>query len=168
MDFVDRRFRECMDLVFEAEGIGSDDPLDRGGLTRFGISQRAHSEVDLAALDKDGAEAIYALSYYSPLKIAQFVFAPTAMSLFLFGVNTGVREAGKRLQFALNGIGKPLAADGIIGPATVSAANSVRPILLFDRFQEEQREFYRSLVEKDPSQRKWLKGWYNRIGRVRA
>ena len=50
-------FPACMVQIFGEEGAPSDDPITDpdGGLTRFGISQTQHPEVNVAALTQAAA-----------------------------------------------------------------------------------------------------------------
>jgi lysozyme family protein len=53
-------------LVLKHEGGLSEDPADPGGLTNFGISQRAYPHLDIKALTKEEAAAIYRQDYWTP------------------------------------------------------------------------------------------------------
>lgn len=53
--------------------------------------------------------------------------------------------------------------DGIVGPITLCAINSRNPRLLFDEIKAKRIEFFRKLVEKRPANKKYLKGWLNRV-----
>ena len=57
-----------------------------------------------------------------------------------------------------------LQCDGVLGPKTVKAANSCSDAPgLIRKMQEDAKSYYTLLVEKDPSQRQFLKGWLSRI-----
>src|SRR3990167_8850899 len=49
------------------EGGYVNDKADPGGETKFGISKRAHPEVDIKALTEEAAKAIYTTSYWEPV-----------------------------------------------------------------------------------------------------
>jgi len=53
--------------------------------------------------------------------------------------------------------------DGVVGMQTIHAVNGRDPRSLFDTLKEERKAFFLSLVERDPSQKKFLKGWMNRL-----
>jgi len=59
-------FQPAVDLVLKHEGGLADNPSDPGGLTNFGISKRAYPNVDIKALTREGAEAIYQRDYWAP------------------------------------------------------------------------------------------------------
>ena len=52
--------------------------------------------------------------------------------------------------------------DGVIGPQTLGAANRVR----LDTYTDARCDYYRSLVSRNPKQRKFLKGWLARAEKV--
>lgn len=56
---TDDLFARCIAFVFESEGGLSEDPNDKGGTTKFGISQRAYPNVDIKNLTRQQAELIY-------------------------------------------------------------------------------------------------------------
>ena len=51
------------DLIVREGGLVSD-PDDRGGMTKFGISQRAHPELDIPNLTKEEAKQVYFEDYW--------------------------------------------------------------------------------------------------------
>lgn len=165
-DYITGRFRRAVDLVIGLEGGYVDHPLDKGGPTKYGISQRSYPEADIAELTREGAEAIYWVDFWRPLRGDAFAFEQVALAVFLFGVNAGVRTAARALQTALNGLGRPLAADGRIGEVTLAAANAVEGSKLLAAFHAEAERHYRGIVERDPTQAAFLPGWLARLEAV--
>ena len=84
-----------------------------------------------------------------------------AISLFDFFINSEM-GAAKSMQRALQRIGFRIEADGVIGPLTINAINTVAPIILNDYFTEERLEYYNEIVIRDSSQVVYLSGWKNR------
>lgn len=111
------------------EGGLTDDPADPGGLTKYGISQRAYPAVDIRNLTLDGAKAIYRQDYWGPAGCEQ---VPDAIRFDLFdmAVNSGVKTAIKTLQKAVLEN-----EDGVMGPATMTALQAADPVKLEVRFQ---------------------------------
>lgn len=60
MSFFDTAF----DLVVGLEGGYSNDPVDPGGETKYGISKRAYPHIDIANLTIDQAKQIYRQDYW--------------------------------------------------------------------------------------------------------
>lgn len=112
------RFKYCVDVVIALEGgdVLVDDPHDPGGATRYGISQRAHPDVDVRALTREQAEDIYRRHYWDRLRCGELP-PPMDLAVFDAGVNQGVDAAARVLQQALS-----VPVDGIIGPVTLAAA----------------------------------------------
>jgi lysozyme family protein len=162
-DFVTTRFRRLFDHLIGLEGGYVHHPNDRGGETNWGISKRAHPNVNIRALTRDAAAAIYHRDYYMPLRCDRFNSEPLAQLVFEFGVNAGVRTAAKALQRAINGLGRPLSVDGRVGPATTAAANNTPSPWLIEAFRRECAEHYQEIVRRDPSQAVFKDGWDNRI-----
>lgn len=94
------------------------DPDDPGGLTRWGISQRAHSSVDVANLSRDDAVAIYDQLYWRPIR-GDDLPSVLALALFDFAVHDGPADAISALQHELG-----VKADHVFGPQTLDALTS--------------------------------------------
>lgn len=58
---------------------------------------------------------------------------------------------------------KNLTLDGVIGPKTLDAINNADPVRLYNTVKKERIRFYNRLVERNPSQLTFLKGWLSRI-----
>jgi lysozyme family protein len=131
---------------------------DKGGLTKYGISQTAHPGIDIASLTEEQAMDIYAKEYWVPSHCTdlkpelQYIHFDTA-------VNCGVGEAIKILQRAAG-----VKDDGIIGPLTIQAARYIS----LNAYAEQRINYYAGIVIKDPSQARFLKGWLNRVNAIVA
>ena len=79
--------------------------------------------------------------------------------VFDVAVNSGPRRAVRMLQQAA---GANL-VDGIFGPATMKAVAAMAPGDIVARLDVSRRAFYRSLVDRDPSQGRFITGWLNRV-----
>ncbi|RHW17181.1 hypothetical protein D1610_11570 [Sphingomonas gilva] len=142
-----RRFGVAFDRLLGVEGGHVNDPVDRGGETKYGISLRflaSEGRIDLDAdgiadfdLDMDGdidgadirkltigdARYLYHRCFWRRLDI-ELLPRPIGEMVFDQAVNGGARAAGKMLQQSINALlfaGQPkLVVDGVIGPATRS------------------------------------------------
>ena len=98
------RFDVAVDFVIRHEGGWSEDAADRGGPTRWGISQRAFPDVDLEHLDRDGAVRIYREHYWDRMRCGEM---PPPLDLVLMdsAVNCGRRRTTLWLQEYCNHLG---------------------------------------------------------------
>lgn len=93
-------FPEAFARVIGEEGAYSNDSRDAGGETKFGISKRAHPELDIAALTLDDARAIYRAEYWDAHRLGELPDR-IAVAVFDGAVNSGPRAAIAWLQRAL-------------------------------------------------------------------
>lgn len=128
-------FDDAFDRIIGHEGGLVDNPADPGGLTKFGISQRAYPGVDIKALTVDDAKRLYKRDYWDRSMADQYDGA-IGFQLFDAAVNSGVTAAAKMLQRAVGA-----QDDGIIGAKTLGAirATPVAKVLLC--FNAERLEY---------------------------
>ncbi|RYZ91060.1 MAG: hypothetical protein EOP04_01900 [Proteobacteria bacterium] len=147
-------FDQCFEVVMEIEGFGSvvDDPEDNGGLTKWGISKKAHpelSEEDIRTLTKEKAKAIYKRKYWDEIA-ARSLPAFIRLSSFDACVNHGITGGAKLMQKAANVDKAGLEVDGVIGPLSQKAIKKLDPksflinlslqrLRLFQRHEDFQR-----------------------------
>lgn len=133
-------FDSAIGEVLRAEGGFVDDPVDRGGATKYGISQKAYPKLDIANLTEAQARELYKRDYWDKIDADAL---PESLREVAFdaAVNQGVGWTRKALK-----------------KAGGDAAE-------FLRLREAR---YREIVANDPSQAKFLDGWMNRIERFRG
>ena len=150
------KFEEAFIFTLNNEGGYSDDPNDKGGETKFGISKKSHPDKDIKNLTKTEAEIIYRTEYWNVLY--QYLPKELGIKLFDIGVNIGVKRAIRVLQNALNNyFDKELKIDGEFGKLTLSACLSVDKESLYSCYLFEISWYYNSL------QSNYFKGWLNRL-----
>lgn len=147
-------FERAFAWVLMVEGPETNDPRDPGGLTRFGISQRAHPEVDVSRLTVEGAKRIYRTEYWDRARCEAFPLC-IALALFDAAVNQGVTTAVRLLQLALK-----VDPDGVVGPKTIEAASRAIPFDLLDDFQSHRALRY------SEGQHVFRRGWFRRQFRL--
>ena len=108
-------FDKAFQITVGVEGGYVNDPADPGGETRYGISKRAHPDVDIKSLTLDQARNIYRRDYW---QAASCDSMPERIGHLVFdcAVHHGVKTAIKLLQRALK-----VADDGEFGPITRGA-----------------------------------------------
>lgn len=134
--------------IIEREGgaIVVDHPKDPGGLTKWGISQRAYPDVNIRALTKADAIFLYQRDYLIKHRLHELSNVQNAEIVLDWLVNGAPIT---RIQQAVGAT-----PDGVIGTQTLAAIDAVHPRdLLVARL-----DYYVSLV-KHP----FLKGWVNRL-----
>lgn len=90
-------FNKAFDLLMELEGYESNDALDKGGFTRYGIAQKYHPNVNVPKLTREQAKEIYLKDYWIKAGCDELEY-PTDMVLFIQAVNLGVSRACKFMQ----------------------------------------------------------------------
>lgn len=163
-------FSDIIIDVLEREGGFVNDPADRGGATKFGVTigtLREHGiDVDgdgnididdVESMPLETAKEVYRRHYWDPLQFGRF---PGELRDVMFDmcINHGQSRAVKILQDAINREGYDIAVDGIIGPQTLSHTKYVGlKEVVYERIY-----FYSVIIQNDPSQIRFRKGWYNR------
>lgn len=158
-------FEKAFERLIGHEGGFSDDPKDPGNWTggkvnvgrlvgtKFGIAANTYGHLDIKNLTLDDAKSIYYKDWWLKLSADQ-IDGAIAYQMWDFAVNAGMGTAKKTLQRAVG-----VNADGIIGPATIKATNSmpVNDVLL--RFNAQRLRYYTSLSTWPT----YGKGWTNRV-----
>lgn len=150
-------FNTAFNLILINEGGYVNDPHDKGGETKYGISKRAYPNIDIKNLTLEQARAIYHRDYWLRCKCE---FLPDALSVAVFdyAVNSGVKRAIKDLQRSLG-----VSVDGIIGNQTVCAANRIPQRKVLSDYLDKRLNYLMSLK----SWARYGNGWGNRVKRVR-
>jgi lysozyme family protein len=159
-------FLTAANRVLADEGGLVRNPADPGGLTRWGISHREYPDLDISALTRDGAIAIYYRDWWQRYSFGALPAAVGA-KLFDLAVNIGPAHAIKCVQRALRACGNPVAEDGALGPQTLRAAAAADPAALIAALRSEAAGYYRVTAAlwrsvRPDADREFLKGWLNR------
>ena len=156
--------------TIEREGGFTNDPLDPGGATRYGITlttlslwkRKPASVEDVKKLSVNEAVRIYKALWWDamgldalPPKIAAVVFDA--------GVLFGQHTAAAALQKTLVNLGASLEVDGHIGPKTANAAGLVSPKLFFPAYVGTLLDRINAIIERRPTSQKYRKGWERRV-----
>jgi len=159
-------FDRAMEFVLRWEGGYSNHPNDRGGETNFGISKRAHPEVDIKILTKEGAKDIYLKTYWSKIKGDELP-DEVAIAVMDYAVNSSVARASRALQRIVHA-----GADGKIGPNTIKSVETAATLLGSKRIAQkvvmERSDFLCSLVTRRADKAVFLKGWMRRTHSLMA
>jgi len=162
---MNERFKRFFTKLLLNEGGYSNDPLDSGGKTIYGITKRDYPDHFhlVYRLYKDGKTALaeqaasnfYFVEFYNPL-YENIKDEQLAFRIFDFSVNAGKKRAVKILQRTINKSGiYNLDIDGIFGEKTLEAVNNLD---LNTMYVAELKGYYISL-----NQPRFIKGWLNRL-----
>jgi lysozyme family protein len=153
-------------LMLKSEGGYVHHPDDPGGRTNLGVTQatwenwigRKSDEAEMRGLTPAKVEPLYKKKYWDAVLGDEL---PTGIDYltFDFAVNAGVGRSIKTLQAAVS-----VAADGWLGPITMSAVQATDPVELIEQFSQAKEDFYRSLNTFNV----FGKGWLNRVAKVKA
>ncbi|EPK1060393.1 glycoside hydrolase family 108 protein [Klebsiella pneumoniae] len=164
-------FLHALAFVLAREGGYVNDPTDKGGETKYGISDKRDGLADgKADVDGDGkpdtrikdltegqAGQIYFRDYWYPAYCTDW---PDGISLFVFdsSVQHGAKKAIQLLQDAVG-----VTADGIVGPKTTKAVIGADAEWLLTRCFLRRSRYYAEIIKANSSQGKYLNGWFNRL-----
>lgn len=172
-----------IDGIIRLEGDFSDHPADRGGPTRWGVTEavaRAHGySGDMRDFPRPEAASIYKGKYWHRPGFDRVArLAPhIAAELFDTGINMGTGTASGFLQRALNALNRSgrdyqdIAVDHRIGPETLAALaaflqtrGAPGEAVLHKAIEALQGARYITLAETRPANEAFLYGWLaNRI-----
>ncbi len=159
-------FAGAVARVLRDEGGYSSNPADSGGPTKFGISAREYPALDIAALTRDDAIAIYYRDWWLRFGFGRLP-EPIAAKSFDLAINIGAAHAIGCVQRALRACGRRVSEDGLLGDETVSAAAAAEPFALLAALRSEAAGYYRatsalSRGRRRNGDREFLDGWLNR------
>ena len=149
-------------------GFGND-PDDLGGATMCGVTlatYRTYCRDKL--LPTPGVKELKAIPYAQWREIAKSMFwdmwkadeivsQPVANILVDWVWSSG--SNGIKIPQQMLGV----KADGVVGPKTIAALNRQNPREFFYKLKERRKKFLEDIVAKSPGQKKFLKGWLNRL-----
>ncbi|WEJ57570.1 glycoside hydrolase family 108 protein [Devosia sp. FJ2-5-3] len=166
---TETRFDACLAQVLAHEGGYVDHPADPGGATNMGITRKTlarwrnispWTELPKSAVEnltREEAARIYRARYWNPCR-ADHMPAGLDLALFDFAVNSGPDRAIRTLQA---GIG--VAADGVVGPVTLAAAEKARPNEAINDLCDRRMRFLQGLSTFPTFGR----GWTSRVSTIR-
>jgi len=188
MDAFDYAYNKTLGL----EGEYSDIPGDRGGRTKYGITETTLMEairqgligaIGIRDLTPEQARIIYKALYWNPLKLQGVKDIAIAAEIFDTAVNSGVKKAVLIAQLALEYLGESINLDGAIGPATLNlinkwcvkdpralfvALNGIQFIYFCEIIDPYLIDTIKMLVRPNADQRQFARGWTRRIQEYRG
>lgn len=144
----DKNFFSALDIVFNSEGKYVNDKDDKGGPTNMGVTQKTYDDYckrhkipikDVKNLTKNETTKVYYNDYWVKSGLNKEKDPIKSLVLFDTAILHGVGKA-KEYNKKSNG--------------------DIREILKL------RREHYKNKVIEDPSQKKFLNGWNNRVDKL--
>ena len=134
---------------------------DTGGLTKYGISQKAYPDLDIAALTIDQAKKIYKRDYWDPINLSGLTYQPLANQIFDIAVNAGPSRAKSLLKDTLIQLNLPMRyAD--LSVKSIQELNGRDVMRINNQLVKIRSQFYNDLAAKNSKYKKYLTGWTNR------
>jgi lysozyme family protein len=178
-DNKDSTWTKSAAFTLKIEGGEVNDPDDKGGHTNLGITEAtlktayaagivAHG--DVSKLTRAEALAIYKNLYWDKYSWGELPW-PLCLVLFDATVHHGPGGVARIAQKAANALGQALEVDGKYGPKTKSAIwafKETNTAPFCERFLEERKAYFDSIIAGNASQEKYRKGWNNRLKALAA
>jgi len=147
--------------ILKIEGGLTNDKNDKGGLTKYGISQARFPNVDIANLTESQALELYRVHFWDNYHIGEVCNQLTANLIFTLIVHSE-HNGVKIIQRACNDCGSNINIDGRIGIATLTAINNSNQQLLQANIRLAECRYYLAICDHDKSQQKFFRGWIRR------
>lgn len=152
-------------FILKWEGGFADDPVDRGGATNKGVTLATFRHFygagctsrDLRAMTETQWLHIFKTGYWDRWQ-ADRIVSQSLADILVDWVWASGSYGITRPQKILG-----VEPDGIVGERTLSALNGSDYERLFHRIKVDRIAFVENIVRRDPSQRRFLRGWLNRI-----
>lgn len=146
------------------EGGYVNDPVDRGGCTNMGVTIGTYRLYinpngtcsDLKRMTYD-QYALVLRKYWDRWRADEIDSQKVADILVDWVYHSGTW--GIRIPQQVLGVKD----DGVVGPVTLQAVNDMCANELHTKLWQARKDFLESIVERTPSQGKFLKGWLNRL-----
>jgi len=158
-------FDRAMNFVLRWEGGYVNHPSDPGGETNFGISKKAHPDVDIANLTEGGAKDIYRAEYWDKVR-GDDLPDEIAIAIMDYAVNSGVDRASRALQTIVHA-----GVDGQVGDNTVAQVKIAAEALGSKRVAKKivmQRSDFLCGLLSNPKMVVFMKGWMRRTHSLMA
>lgn len=160
----------------------TDDPVDTGGATKFGITQRTLqyyrrkvtgdptlvvTKADVRNLQIEEAVACGVEVFAVEPRIAEIGDWRMRLLVYDYGFHSGQPRAVRALQEALG-----VAVDGALGPATLAACAHATEVpnddglLVALKVLTSREEFMQDIMERRQTQRRFMLGWWKRTTKL--
>lgn len=158
----DKQFEEC-----KKTGLAND-PDDRGGLTMCGVTYATYASYCNKKHIRATESGLKNLTYSMWLDILKTMFWDRWKADQIENQSLANILVDWVWASGITGIKRPqrilgVLADGIVGSKTLAAVNSSEPEKLFAELHTARLKHFKEIVNRTPSQKKFLKGWNRRV-----
>ena len=156
--------------LFLSEGLFVNDPVDHGGPTNRGVTLSTWQKVgydkdgdsdidvdDIRLLTPDDALTVLKTCYWDRWHADEINNQKVANILVDWLWCSG--KWGILIPQRILGV----PVDGIVGPFTIQAVNRANPYRFLIQIYNTRVTFIFDIINKDPSQKRFEKGWFNRL-----
>ena len=161
-------FDQAIPLILKHEGGYVDDKDDLGGATNRGIIFKVFKQYaeqlglpatkeGLKQLTENQAKQIYKLQFWDKMRGDNIIDQQVANLIFDGFVNAGTN--GIKIAQRVAGVDQ----DGILGAKSIATINAAAPRIIFEGIKDERIRYYHMIAERREKNKKFLKGWLNRI-----
>lgn len=159
-------YKDIVPFILRWEGGFVNDPDDSGGATNLGVTIATFREFygqdkttsDLLHMTMGQWEHIFKKGYWDKILGDAIRSQGVANIIVDWCWMSGTKRVIKRIQKILR-----VKSDGIFGPMTLAALNASEPRNLFLVIKSARVDYYKEIVGINPRNRKFLKGWLNRL-----
>ena len=160
-------------FILSFEGGYVNDPKDRGGATNRGVTiatwkaqgydKDGDGDIDVSDLKlitEEDAVGIMRKNYWNRWKGDDIADQSVANMLvdWLWSSGKNAIVIPQRMLGVKD--------DGIVGPKTVAALNSADASSFFSLLKKRRLQFINNIVKNNPSQKRFMAGWYRRINAI--
>jgi lysozyme family protein len=159
----DEYFEAGLTYVLGSEGGYVNNKYDKGGKTKYGISQASYPKLNIEALTWEEAKKIYYKDYWLKYGLDKIRHKKLAIKVFDTMIVVGSYKGVQLLERAVNHLMIDLPIDGVLDPLLLEVINDYEnQEELVDMYQIEMEKFFEAIVQNNPSQKLFLQGWINR------
>lgn len=169
------KFDSIIEDSFNFEGGYANNKYDRGGKTKYGITEVFMEQYKdalpekkvkpIEELTKKDAYNLY-FAMWNNKRLGEIRDKNLAFVLNDYMINSNEWEVAKRVQRILNKNRENLKPDGIFGTKTLEAIHRAEKEWLIEQILIDRYNNYRNNVAEDHSQIKNYAGWINRLNKV--
>ena len=163
-------YKKLIPHILKWEGGWANDPADKGGPTMKGITLTTYkayckmkgkpvpTQTTLKNITQEEWEDVFKTLYWDKWKADQIRSQSIANLVVDWTWGSGVYG----IKYPQRVLG--VTVDGVVGPRTIAAINNYPDSkVLFEKLWQRRKKHFEDIVNNNASQKKFLKGWLNRL-----